>query len=69
MEKETEQTNECCNIMLTRADNGYILTYEEKIPRGQFDYYYETCKEVFKMEDGAKALARLNEIYGADDKD
>lgn len=66
---EDIKQNECSNASLTRADNGYILTYEEKIPRGQFDYYYETCKEVFTAKEGAKALARLDEVYGAGDED
>lgn len=69
MEKAIEKSNECCNASLTRAENGYILSYEEKIPRGEFDYRMEYCKEVFALADGAKALARLNEIHGADDKD
>ena len=69
MEKEIEKPNECSNPSLTRAENGYILSYEEKIPRGEFDYRMEYCKEVFTAKEGAKALARLDEIYGTGDKD
>ncbi len=56
--------NNYSNATLTRADNGYILCYNEKVAKGEYDFTYKPCKEVFKDDEGSEALERLDAVCG-----
>jgi len=59
-------------IKIVPAENGFILSYMERKPMSNEAYcntIMDDCQEVFKENEGSKALARMRELYSGDDKE
>ncbi|HHT9135868.1 MAG TPA: hypothetical protein ACFYEK_01345 [Candidatus Wunengus sp. YC60] len=62
-EKETK----ICDVNMSNADNGVIVSWNEKTPKsggGTYDNAnYEYCKEVFMEDKMDKAFDRFKELF------
>ena len=67
MEEKTKTKGIVESVRLEPVDNGFILSWEERVKSKNSDSQYACCsyeynKEVYSQEDVSKAVARMIEL-------